>query len=670
MLPSHTSFGSKKSLAKTMLRIGPRSLSQYGLHKLRLRNGFYAKKTPLLSWDSVQRVRVEDCRSPFSPPDLDLVKEKQLDPEGAIATGERILNREWLYFSDTWMRIPDSWRANPTTGAEVPLGHWTKLSESNPLIGDIKWIWETSRFDWVFALARAWAASGDEKFVEGFWQLLEDWRENNPPNCSINWRCGQETSLRLMALIWAAGVFRECASSTEERLHMLWNMVAVLAERVSVSLGYAKSQGNNHALAESAGVLLAGLCLSTHDMAQYWVAKGMRLHFEQLQKQFFKDGSYSMHSLNYQRVAMRDAFIVLYSLRSFGVELPASAFEGLKEAPKFLGSMICRENGIVPNYGANDGTNIWNLNGAPFEDFRPVINTLEFLLNGKRVYGGATEEELAWHFGAEAFQAEQVTPAVKDVSAGHGGYYGAHSNGTFGFFRCHAYRTRPLQSDMLHFDLSVGGVPVLVDSGSYQYNDSKGWGEYFDSSLAHNTINIDGKSQMSRGGRFLWLDWVQGELIEDTTTQDGFRKFVGECSPASGVSHRRTIYSKEGRWLIVDDVAASAQHLINLRWHLAGNWVAEEEGLPLTEDPDFRQMTTLRNGTLCVTIRSDSAAVEEILTGSDAYPQAAHSPHYGFLQPCTLYSATANAQRIRFVTEVLQAGDSGAIWPDLEASKL
>jgi len=53
-------------------------------------------------------------------------------------------------------------------------------------------IWEPSRFGFAYALVRAYWRSGDERYAELFWQLVEDWRANNTPQLGPNWKCGQE----------------------------------------------------------------------------------------------------------------------------------------------------------------------------------------------------------------------------------------------------------------------------------------------------------------------------------------------------------------------------------------------------------------------------------------------------------------------------------------------
>jgi len=55
------------------------------------------------------------------------------------------------------------------------------------------------------------------------------------------------------------------------------------------------------------------------------------------------------------------------------------------------------ENGDVPNYGSNDGALMFPLTSCEYRDFRPVLNTVYTLIEGKRLYEpGYYDEELLW----------------------------------------------------------------------------------------------------------------------------------------------------------------------------------------------------------------------------------------------------------------------------------
>ncbi|MBK9580730.1 MAG: hypothetical protein IPO48_01975 [Saprospiraceae bacterium] len=93
--------------------------------------------------------------------------------QSIITKGDELGNGIFSYFSFHKKNIPSSdalvytpnWFYNPFDQVvySQQQKHWTKLSDFGE--GDIKIIWEISRFDWVTDLARAYKVSGDEKYL-------------------------------------------------------------------------------------------------------------------------------------------------------------------------------------------------------------------------------------------------------------------------------------------------------------------------------------------------------------------------------------------------------------------------------------------------------------------------------------------------------------------------
>ena len=99
---------------------------------------------------------------------------------------------------------PPDWSRNPWNGARYSdnLRHWSEIADFIPGLGDIKTVWELSRFDWLPRMA--WRYRQGEKALLAVMELwLRDWCRKNPPNAGINWKCGQEAGLRCLNLLVA-----------------------------------------------------------------------------------------------------------------------------------------------------------------------------------------------------------------------------------------------------------------------------------------------------------------------------------------------------------------------------------------------------------------------------------------------------------------------------------
>ena len=87
-----------------------------------------------------------------------------------IAKANDILDGRFAFFHCHRFKMgnPPNWFQNPFNGEAVPSSqmHWTKINDFNLPIGDIKTVWELSRFDWLTNLARAYRLSGEGKYLD------------------------------------------------------------------------------------------------------------------------------------------------------------------------------------------------------------------------------------------------------------------------------------------------------------------------------------------------------------------------------------------------------------------------------------------------------------------------------------------------------------------------
>lgn len=569
------------------------------------------------------------ARSPFAPIVPSAVRD-------ATEAANRIVAGELRWFSWKWDEKPVDWNA----GSPV---HWSSLSEFDRARGDVKWSWEPSRFDWAVTLGRAYVATGDDRYRAKFVELLDDWRRHNPPNCGLNWYCGQECSLRLLALVFAGGVFPDAAD-------MIWGTVAKLAERIEPSIGYAIGQHNNHGVSEAMGLYLAGICLPNHPSASHWRSLGKLVLEDSIAGQFAADGGYIQSSFVYQRLAIRCCLACFHAARALGDEFSQDAQHRVAQSARMLSALMMGENGRLPNYGANDGANVCALSSCAYLDFRPIVQLTMAVLSGERVYEpGPWDEELAW-FRVDATsvtKGDSSTPA--SYVAGETGYLALRSGPIAVFMRVPKYTSgRPLQADALHVDFWLDGQPVAIDSGTYSYNDPEGYWRHFKSTSAHNTVFVDGKDQMASASRFLFTHWTEGTILQGTRDQDGqveFESPTGEVTfvagnPAAGavsrayvqighdLLHERFLSCLDGVLQVVDVLSGNGVHRAELNWHLAGSW----------EETLGGAVRLGSSNPIPVTVMCGEAELELSLRCGET-PECTHSERYGELLPLTLLTA-------------------------------
>jgi hypothetical protein len=113
------------------------------------------------------------------------------------------------------------------------------------------------------------------------------------------------------------------------------------------------------------------------------------------------------------------------------------------------------------------------------------------------------------------------------------------------------YHSRPAHADALHVDLWWNGINLLHDTGTYRYNADAPWQNGLNGTASHNTATVMGMDQMKRAGKFLWLNWAQASVLEQTPEKitaehTGYRKIR--------LVHRRSLTRLDLQtWEITDE---------------------------------------------------------------------------------------------------------------------
>lgn len=469
-----------------------------------------------------------------------------------------------------------------------PLAHWAehenKPSPFNLQPSDPKLTWEPARFGWAFVLGRAYRLSGNEIYAEAFWRHFETFDAANPSNRGPNWTSGQEVGIRLMTLAWAGQIFSASTHSTPERLSRLATSIAQHARRIPPTLLYARSQNNNHLLTEAAALYTASLALPQHPDSAKWQALGQKWLVWCFTHQIDRYGEYVQHSTNYHRLVLQTAlWVKSLENREQRVEssqnhstvhgLPPTVGENLALATHWLLSLLDPDSGRVPNLGANDGALIFPLSTCPFDDYRPVAQAAAQAFLGYNIGPGLWDEMSLW-FGVP--RSEPLTDAQRYPSD-H--IYAPHS---WAYLRAVEFKSRPSHADQLHLDLWWRGLNIAQDAGTYLYNAAPPWDNRLTSTLVHNTVSVDGQEQMTRAGRFLYLDWANAIGKRHFESGADFIQRISAQTDAYtrlGIHHNRTVtvYENE-RWLVEDELSnPSAQlHTFRLHWLLPDwEWALE-----------------------------------------------------------------------------------------------
>ena len=583
--------------------------------------GLLERRTPVTPWDRVPVQALTLASGALHPP------AEMIGPD-VVKEADAIVKGRFHIFSsrEVQLGIPPDWFTN-VLGEAGPLrkAHWTHALAA--YAGDIKGVWELSRFGWAYALARAYVKTGDNRYPECFWQLFEDWCANNPPNLGANWACGQEATFRLMAVLFAAETYGGASGSQPDRAKLLARFVRATGKRIDANLSYALSQKNNHGISECVGLVTASLRLgSGQNEPGPWFRRGMVELERQLAELVYEDGSFSQHSLNYHRVLLHDLIWCRREMKGAGKEIPSWLDTAGTRALDFLIAITDPSTGRAPMFGANDGSLVLPLADCDFPDMRPTIQAGEAVFRHRLSLPAGPWDEAARWLCAEFEKLERsswlVVPEQWEAAAG--GYHQQVAGVSRLLLRCPTrFRHRPSQLDLLHVDIMIGGYQVTRDCGTYSYKTQ----EQFDFGAAryHNVLTVDGHEPMVRVSPFMYLPWPSGfaRKLDD-------HRFCASHDAYSGlgVTWERIVASGAvDGFEVFDRVKANVRRRFTWHWLLADSpWriVAEEVGLRAENGKVGMAVSWMPQGLLTrsVLMRADS---------SSGYGW--WSPSYGGVQP-------------------------------------
>ena len=559
------------SLLTVARQMGPRWTAFQVAHQLRARLGVLRRRFPADPRPPARSATLNAFRE--DPPAFffdaaALGVERRPDAE-LRRRADQILAGRMPYFSaDVHDYLGDgSWRTHPLTGRQFPLAHWSEVPDFDPVLGDIKYVWEPSRFSHLYTLIRDDHHNGRDHgaFVLG---QIDAWIEANPINRGPNYKCSQEISLRLLNWTFALHYYRRHEALTQDFWQRLQHTVYWSLHHVRRHINFSRiAVRNNHAITETTTLWLGGLLYPDLPDVAEWSREGKAWLEEEVAYQIHEDGTYLQHSHNYQRVVVQ---LLSWGLRLgelHGDRLSHTAYARAGRMLHYL-TTVMQPGGALPNYGANDGALFFPLAAQDYRDYRPQLDALARVLAQASPASDRLEEGdwLGLPAASERLDAPEGAFAFPE-----GGIYVFRQGGCFAFVKAQAYRDRPSQADNLHLDLWVDGVNLLRDQGTFRYNADEADRRYFFGTASHNAVMVDGHDQMEKGPRFIFYNWPEraGGAWAFPTRFEGW--FEGFRALGRGVVHRRSVEidAADKRVTVADRVEGlpGGRHVLRQIWH-------------------------------------------------------------------------------------------------------
>lgn len=499
-----------------------------------------------------------------------------------LADADRLMAGHGGYFGvDRDDLVDPDWCLDPKTGRRAPWGYAFDVPyRDEDAVGDIKQIWELSRHQYLTVLAAAYAISGDERYAERVAEHLRAWWAANTPLRGVHWISGIELGIRLLSWVWvrrlldgwpgAAGLFED----NPVALDQIWHHQRWLAAFPSRG-----SSANNHVIAEAAGQFAAACAFGWFPSSARWRDDALRSLDRQLRGNTFGSGLNRELATEYHGLVLELGLAALAEADACGVAVPATTRLVLLRMTDALAAIVDGRLRPPRQGDADDGHGLV-VDGAGTDRWASLLATGDTVFGRLTWWPAVTGTDVRTPLlaslirpGAPAVTRPASRPAHfadagMTILRGPAEIWCRCDGGPHGFLSIAAHA----HADALSVEVRHDGVDVLADPGTFCYHGQPEWRRYFRSTLAHNTLELDGGDQSVSGGPFLWTRQARSRvLVADAsgTAAGGTARWCAEHDGYEGSVHRRRVeLTSESRELRVVDEVRGPRRAARLAFHL------------------------------------------------------------------------------------------------------
>lgn len=501
--------------------------------------------------------------------------------ESLIKEAQSYLAGEYRWLNLPSQESPLNWHADPQSNHSSPLKFGLEIDYRDVnLLGNVKNIWEKNRHHHLTIMAAAFAITGDEKYAAAVEEQLKDWVNKNPFPIGVNWTSSLELGTRLISWVWIDRFLRN--SNAYNRLFgesgILWSSIYWHQWLISKYYSHGSS-ANNHLIGEMAGLFISSCQWSVFSSSQGWQALAWEILEREIPKQTFASGLNREQAFEYQ-IFTAEFFLLA------GIEADMNKISVSQEYKSLVCKMLevipllTDVGGNLPRYG--DGDEGMALQIRPHNSSRT-----DWLYRLARQWLGAKiplQNQESGYLASALVNLPgdddvgEISLSDKSIAYDDAGIYVlAHNRGSaqeilcladagnLGFLSIAAHG----HADALAFTLSIGGVPIIVDPGTYVYHADDYWRSYFRSTKAHNTIVVDNHDQSEPQGTFLWTRKAQTKVLDWQTTENKAvleAEHDGYSRLEKGIVHRRRLALDSNGLEITDHLCGDGVH--NIEWRL------------------------------------------------------------------------------------------------------
>ncbi|MBW6525097.1 heparinase II/III family protein [Sphingomonas sp. RHCKR47] len=556
-----------------------------------------------------------------------LQEEAECAAKQIMAHRFKALGVAWPHF--TFIAGPKSpWHLDPVTGKYWPAERYCfdiKYRGSTEM-GDVKYVWEFSRLQFLQPVALHARLSNNEDAVKFITEVIASWYASNPPFKGVGWSSGIELSLRTISLLIVTSLIGD---RLDMRTRILINEIllshAFWLERYPSRF----SSSNNHLVSEQAALYLIGVTCPFVPGAARLVKRAEAALVREASLQIHADGVAAEQSPTYGALTSELLLLCAWVADQRGSPMTDGTRARLAAFAEWI-NWLAEPDGTVPAIGDDDEGRVLTLGqeepsyassvAAAVASFAERSDLVPPHVQTFRNALVAPSSPASRPFGTRSFPDGGYT-VHRTMHAGHQISL-VVDHGPLGYLAIAAHG----HADALSFTLSIDGQPVFVDPGTYLYHSGHQWRDWFRNTRAHNTLSVEGTEQSIVSGAFNWANKAQTRLeqVNDApfklqASHDGYCKRFG-------VRHRRSVMLADGELTLMDMLVGGPERTAEIVLQLAPECEVVNEG---------PEIVVLRGASRLVRIAFPPRGSINQTRGAVSTTGGWISPHFGAKFPAT-----------------------------------
>lgn len=439
-----------------------------------------------------------------------------------------------------------------------------------------------NRLNFLVSLGLAYFVNDNHKYAEKSLYLLKDWWKKNPPDAvskspfrGAAWN-SLNTAIRTTNLIWLFHFIKDAQGITDNDKLFVMQVLYQQGKYLHYLNSSSKYESGNWQIHELVALAQLGILFPEFKEAELWKKLAYQRLEEQIRLQFFADGVHGEGSLSYHvavaqlyldaiLIAKINHFRISKKMLNFTEKMVNFVFASLKPDGTLplindshvvdLSTLILCAKQIFPQ-------NNW--------DGRYISTTKGFLL---RYQGKSVKDvKLKRHRSAQGMKGSKLFPEA--------GFAVMHNKENTQYLFCDA---NPgwfphTHAGKLSFDLYSHGKSLVVDAGNCSY-DHYDHGSWYKRTVAHNTIQVNGRDQVPFKNIWQWdINFSFQHIVPVSNLKAFFEKYKfpkveinrwisndifdfieakheGYLNLINPLIHtRKVLYIKSKYWMLIDEL--------------------------------------------------------------------------------------------------------------------